>query len=406
MIQPDDIRRKAANLYSTYIEAWLRGEPFFPRTIHGSKQPDHELGRAIVSVQQLRAGSKQALGYGYVVEWTEINSQKYGRNFFPERIVFETQADFLRYLGKEQEFAAFAEAVSRIRSLYPELESWVRSNRALLIEVCHELEGLLYVVDYLRTHPRPGVFVREIPGPLDTKFIERNRRILREWLDRILPPHTIHAGEEHFERRFGLRYPEPHIMLRFLDPEVQRACSCPWPELSLPLHSMAQMVIDAKRVIVVENKVSLLTLPPLASTVAVGGLGNSVTDLRYLPWLASCAVWYWGDIDGEGLAILWRLRNMFPQTRSVLMDGETLTQWRDQLAVPGNGRPANALPGLTDAEQSAFKVCVEENLRLEQERIPQAFVNKALQDLGFRVRDADDPSLVGNREEPLRSTRH
>ena len=389
MIQPDDIRRKAANLYSTFLDAWLRGELFFPKSIRGSKQPDEDLGPAVTSVQRLRAGSKETVGYGYVVEWTEINSRKYGRNLFPERIVFQTQSDFLRYLGKEQEFAAFAEAVGRIRARYPELESWVRSNRALLIEVCGQLDGLLYIVEYLRSHPRPGVFAREIPGPLDTKFIERNRRVLQGWLDLILPPQTIRADEGHFERRFGLRYAEPHVMLRFLDPDVQSACSCPWPELSLPLHTMGRMAIDVKRVLVVENKVRLLTLPALASTIALGGLGNSVTDLRYFPWLASSALWYWGDIDAEGLAILSRLRSVFPQTRSLLMDGETLACWRDQVAVPGTGHSVNIPPGLTDAEQSAFRECVDENLRLEQERLPQTFVNKALQDVGFHLREAD-----------------
>jgi hypothetical protein len=389
MIQPDDIRRKAGNLYSAFLDAWLRGELFFPKSIRGSKQPDEDLGPAIASVQRLRAGSKETLGYGYMVEWTEINSRKYGRNLFPERIVFETQGDFLQYLGKEREFAAFAESVGRIRSHHPELESWIRSNRALLMEVCGQLDGLLYIIEYLRSHPRPGVFAREIPGPVDTKFIERNRRILREWLDLILPPQTIRADEEHFERRFGLRYAEPDVMLRFLDPDVQSACGCPWPELSLPLHTMGRMAIDVKRVLVVENKVSLLTLPALASTIALGGLGNSVTDLRYLPWLASCTLWYWGDLDAEGLAILSRLRSLFPHTRSLLMDGETLACWRDQVAVPGNGHSATIPPGLTDAEQSAFRQCVDENVRLEQERLPQTFVNKALQVSGFQLRDRD-----------------
>jgi hypothetical protein len=311
---------------------------------------------------------------------------------FPERIVFETQGDFLRYLGKEQEFAAFAAAVGRIRSRYPELESWVRSNRVLLMDVCGQLDGLLYIVEYLRSHPRPGIFAREIPGPLDTKFIERNRRVLREWLDLILSPQTIRADEEHFERRFGLRYAEPHVMLRFLDPDVQSACSCPWPELSLPLHTMGRMAIDVKQVLVVENKVSLLTLPALANTIAVGGLGNGVTDLRYLPWLASCALWYWGDIDAEGLTILSRLRTVFPQTRSLLMDTETLACWRDQVAVPGTGHFSNIPPGLMDAEQLAFRECVDENLRVEQERLPQTFVNKTLQDVGFELRESDQRS--------------
>ncbi len=52
---------------------------------------------------------------------------------------------------------------------------------------------------------------------------------------------------------------------------------------------------------------------------------------RQVSWLDSCALWYWGDIDIEGLTILSRLRSLFPQTRSLLMDGETLSRWRDSL---------------------------------------------------------------------------
>jgi hypothetical protein len=75
-----------------------------------------------------------------------------------------------------------------------------------LTEVADDVAGMLLVVDYLREHPRPGVFARELPLPLDTKFVERNQRILREWLDIVLPPHAIRADERHFERRYGLRY--------------------------------------------------------------------------------------------------------------------------------------------------------------------------------------------------------
>lgn len=35
--------------------------------------------------------------------------------------------------------------------------------------------------------------------------------------------------------------------------------------------------------------------------------------------------------------------------------------------------------GLTDREQAAFRTCLSENLRLEQERLPQEFVNRLLE---------------------------
>lgn len=180
MIQPDDIRRKAERLYPKFLRAWLLGEPFFPKTIRGDKRPDENLATAIESVQQLRASSKDVLGFGYTVEWKEINSRLHGRNQFPYRIVFETQGDFLRLIGRQREFSTFSSAVDQIRSQFPELESWMQSNRRLLIESADELDGLLSVLEYFRAHPRPGLFARELPLPVDTKFIERNERVLQE----------------------------------------------------------------------------------------------------------------------------------------------------------------------------------------------------------------------------------
>ena len=52
------------------------------------------------------------------------------------------------------------------------------------------------------------------------------------------------------------------------------------------------------------------------------------------------------------------------------MDLDTLGRWR-HLAVLGTGRKPDILRCLTDVEQRAFLCCRDENLRLEQERIPQ-----------------------------------
>jgi hypothetical protein len=370
---PDDIRRKALNLYPAFLAAWLRNEPFFPRTIPARRQPEGDLAQAAAAVQRLRAGSKEVTGCGYTVEWAEINSRTFGRNRFPARIVVETQDDYLPFIGRMGEFTAFAAAVGRIRARYPQLEAWIGAHRTRLVEAAADVEGLLQVVEFLDAHPRPGLFARELPVPVDTKFIERHHRILREWLDLVLPPQAVRADEAHFDRRFGLRYAEPHVLIRFLDDALREACGCPWPELSLPLHTLAGLPVHAHHVLIVENKVNLLTLPPMAGAVALGGLGNGVTDLRYLSWLAETAIWYWGDIDVEGFGILSRLRSLLPQTRSLFMDEGTLADWR-HLAGAGSGRGGEVPPGLTPAERAACDVCLREDLRLEQERLPQAVV--------------------------------
>ncbi|MBX3451467.1 MAG: hypothetical protein KF777_18005 [Planctomycetaceae bacterium] len=381
MIQPEDIRRKASNLYPAFQFAWLDNGAFFPKVIPCDKTVDSNLAVAIESIHRLRSESKEQLGYGYAIEWEERNSRTHGRNGFPRKISFETPQDLLKLIGKEREFTQFTVAVDRIRARYPQLAQWIRSHRRDVIDAASELDGLLQVVDYLVAHPRPDRFARELPLPVDTKFIERNRRILRAWLDLLLPPHVIRADEEHFDRRFGLRYVEPLVFMRCLDEAVQQQANWPWGECALPLHSLAALPLIVERVLIVENKVNLLTLPRISGAIAMGGLGNGVTDLRYVTWLSQVPVWYWGDLDVDGFEILSRLRTVLPHTKSLLMNENVLLAWRASIGTTGNGRVGIALPNLTPEESQAFQVCSVNNLRIEQERIPQAFVLKQLNEM-------------------------
>ena len=378
MIRPEQIRQKALNLYPSWQSAWLEDETFFPKVIPCDKQLDENLALAIESIHALRFGSKERLGYGYTIEWEERNSRRHGRNRFPTRILFETESDFLKLIGRQNDFAKFTSGVQRIRDRYPALSPWIRFHRTELVKVSGELDGLLHVIDYFVAHPRPDLFARELPIPLDTKFIERNQQILRYWLDLTLPPHAIRADEDHFERRFGLKYDERLVFVRFLDAETQAAAKSPWRECSLPLHTLANYPLTCQRVIITENKVNLLTLPHMTGTIAIGGMGYSVTDLRCLHWLLDRDIWYWGDIDVDGFEILSALRRFFPQTRSLMMDDQAVHRWRDSLGTPGNHRRRNAPNNLTQSESLAYEICSGANLRIEQERIPQDFVHSCI----------------------------
>jgi hypothetical protein len=377
MIQPDEIRRKAENLYPDFLRAWWAGDAsFFPRLIPSRRNPDpDDLAGAIQSMRRLREGSKETRGFGYHVEWRERNSRTFGRNQFPERISFESQEDFLRFLGKEREFAIVAEMATQLRTTYPSLESWLQANLRRLPGIAPDRGGLVEVLRYFVDHPRPNVFARELPLSVDTKFIERHANILREWLDLVLPPHAIRADERKFEHRYGLRSADPHLLVRLLDSQLGPELGFPCPEFSLPLDTLASLPVRADLVLIVENKVNLLTLPPVKRGLGLGALGDAATRLRHVPWLKQHPIVYWGDVDVEGLQILSSLRALFPQTRSLLMDLATLDRW-SHLVVPGSGHvPIPQTPAhLTESEQAAFARCRDGNLRLEQERIPQADV--------------------------------
>lgn len=372
MTNPREIRRKAENIYGELLRAWAAGtaDDFFPRIVPADRKPHANLAEAARAVRELRDGSKERLGYGYMVEWEQVNSRRFGRNPFPRRIMFETAGDLLRLIEKQREFDAIVAAATAVRDAFPALGGWVGANLRTLPDLEPDLAGLIAVTRHLVAHPRPNCFARELPVPVDTKFVQRNRGVLRQWLDRLLPPHAVRPDEEHFERRFGLRYAEPDLFIRFLDPRLQARLCFPCPALALPLSTAAALEVgDAAVVVIVENKVNLLTLPTESGQIALGGLGHGIMLLQHLPWLRTASIFYWGDLDVDGFEILSSLRRLCPQTRSVLMDSRTLARHRP-VAVCGNGRCPPVPANLTVAESAAFEQCASENIRIEQERLP------------------------------------
>ena len=378
MIQPEDIRRKAERIYPELLKFWIDGNmDEFPRAIAGNKRPNPDLAKAAQEVQRLRDSSKEMLGYGYSIHWQEVNSRTYGRNRFPAKIAFETMNDLLKFIKKSEEFAAFTATVNRIRSAFPQLESWIRKNPRSLTQMRTEVEGLLEVAAFFQQHPRPGCFVRELPLSIDTKFVERNKAVLRQWLDVLLPAHAIRADEEHFERRFGLRYAEQPVFIRFLDPILQAELGFPCDALFLPLQTFGDLPIQKARLIIVENKVNVFTLPPLPRSIGLGGLGHAITLLRDVRFMANIPVTYWGDLDVEGFEMLSNLRSLCPHAKSLWMDRSAIERWRP-LKVAGSGRQPAVPMHLTSEEIAAFEICCHENLRIEQERLPQAEINDVM----------------------------
>lgn len=383
MITPDEIRAKARRLYPKAVAAWLAGEEdsFFPKRLPANLKLANDLPATIHQVDILRSEAKETSGVGYRIKWQERRDRRLGLNRFPEAIFLDSLDDLVRLINRNSEFATLVSAVAKLRQAEPELERWLQESTHWkdLLTIAPELDGLLAVVAYFRTHPRPDCFARELPLAISTKLVEQNRRLLAEWLDRLLPPGTIDVRYSHqqFEPRYGLRYVRPHFLLRILDPALQHELGLPFDELSLPAESLSQLPVRDSRVLIVENKLNLLTLPSVARAVALGGLGHGVTQLDHVRWLHNTPIDYWGDLDVEGFEILNRLRQRFPHIRSLLMDQKTLEQF-GHFAIPGNPVKREPPAHLTAEETDVWQLLSDRQLRLEQERIPQSEVIAAI----------------------------
>jgi len=378
VITPDDIRQKAERLYLPMLRAWIEGAPFFPQELAFRKpQAADDYLSLRAEVAALLADSKAERGHGYSVALQPRQMRSYGTQSLPARVTVDSEADLLWLVKKASEASQFKQDVAAIRAALPQLEAWLRQNPAQVIAHAGAWPGLLLVGTYFLAHPRPALYARELPIPIHTKFVEQHTGILRRLLDALLPPVQIAADEALFERRFGLRYDEPLLRLRILDSALQAALGLPIADLSVPISQVAQLDLAQRRCLVVENKLTFLTLPELPDTFAVFGSGYAIALLRHTPWLAACPLAYWGDLDAHGFGILAQLRAFQPAARSIMMDAATLAAFAE-FVVAGQPHPATSLPGLDDVEQRLFATLREQNLRLEQERIEYAYAIRQL----------------------------
>ncbi len=380
LVSPEQIVAKSVNAYSRFLKSWILGEDagFFPHRLRMKLSIDTQNpGRTIAANDTLIAKSKAHRGWGYTVHREQIRKRDFGTNLVPKSITIDTRDDLLRLSQKKEEFEATRHVVKRIRDSLPQLSDWLASHILSLYKISDSIEGLMQVAQYFIENPLPDCYIRQIPVPVDTKFVENHQSLLKQWLDILLPASAINVNESRFLHRFGLRDGQSHHALRLLDQDLIREFNLPFEELSLPLRSLAIVPVKNVTVFIVENNLNLVTLPQFERGIAIRGEGNAVSRLESLAWLNENRILYWGDIDVDGFLILSRLRNLFPQTQSVMMDQKTLFNHETE-SVSGNGTAPTMPTNFTESEALTFGYCLQNNVRLEQEKIRQTFVEQTL----------------------------
>ena len=190
-----------------------------------------------------------------------------------------------------------------------------------------------------------------------------------------------------FCQKFGLRYDLASIRFRILDEQL-KAETGGFGDLSVPLADFRRWKTGARTVFITENKSNGLSFPACKDSLVIFGLGGGVDLLQELEWLRGKDIWYWGDIDSHGFAILARLRRYFPHAQSFLMDEETFLAGKQFWVSEAKPyRDEMDLSRLTTKERELFFRIQEnhygQNLRLEQERIPFARLSASLLELCF-----------------------
>lgn len=135
--------------------------------------------------------------------------------------------------------------------------------------------------------------------------------------------------EEGFEERYGFRRKSPLIRFRFLDPELKPEDLREAEDMALDVNAFSKLRIGRCNVLIVENEITYLSLRSLPRTLLVLGAGRAVVNLKSVPWLKECPLFYMGDLDGAGLSILSSLRESLKDVpvQSLMMDEDTYRQY-------------------------------------------------------------------------------
>jgi hypothetical protein len=390
---PSDLCKQVLRVWERgkILSAGITGETLFPLKLSMRRPETQAIGQSFEAVRrwirELEENSRSCRGFGYDIEWADINHRQLGRNRIPSRVAVPTEADALQLIGMEREGRRFRTLAQVTTERFPALAQWLSRRPLVVLEHAQDWPRILDVLTWFRNHPRSNLYLRQVDIPgVDTKFVEGRKALFSELLDIVLernPP--AEAVAETFEQRYGLRTKPPLIRFRLLDSRIAIASLS---DLTIPASDFAALNIAARHIFITENEVNGLAFPDFADAIVVFGLGYGVELLHDASWMSGRHIYYWGDIDTHGFAMLDRLRGGFPNARSLLMNHETLmahhSLWGRE-DVPCRA----ALSRLEEDERALFDDLVSDrlgkNVRLEQERISYAFLEKQLGIISFSL---------------------
>jgi len=317
------------------------------------------------------------------VEMREFKHRIFGTNSVPAEVWIDSFDVAATFISKRIDAARFVALMEETKQSQPKLLGWLARRPIRALELANDWSRLLGIVAWMQAHPRPGVYLRQVDIPgVHSKFIEANRSVLTELFDMVLDPETVDftaSGVSGFASRYGFRDKPLRIRFRLLDPD--QTPSAHVQDITLDAASFAQLNPTVSRVFIVENEINFLAFPPLKDSLVIFGAGYGFEMSRHANWLSRCRIYYWGDIDTHGFAILDQLRNQFAHVESLLMDRTTLLEF-EPLWGEEEKQTLRDLPRLTPEELSLYNDLrdnrIRKNIRLEQERIGFGWFEAAL----------------------------
>lgn len=356
-----ELRDWAATKYRRSHREWLGRDDLGAGVVleYGLQPPsEHQVGQDAAGAAAWVAGWRSArLPAGASVEWERRRWRSFGEQSLPVRVRVEGADAVAGLAGSGREWQGLSRTASGVVARWPTLAGALPGAAAGLGRMgAGDLERLIAVVEWFALHPQSELLARQVPVEgVDTKWLERHRALVTRLVQALTGAPDLGLRVE--ARRYRARLlgaAGPDAGVRDLTAEVGELARLPWrPEV----------------VLVCENLQTVAALTDDLELVAVHGNGLAAPALAGVPWLRAARVLYWGDLDTYGLSILSMMRQVLPQTESLLMDAATLQRFAT-LAGTEPSPYRGGIGYLTESEQKALLAIRATDARLEQERIP------------------------------------
>jgi len=329
---------------------------------------------------------------GFRIVYKTVRHQVIGENQLPTEVWIDTLETAVALLNKQTQITTFSKLLIQTKSHTPELIFWITDYPLKALVLASVWTKLLDFIRWRQQHPAPDIYLRQVSlAGIDSKFIEQHRATLIQLLDLALTEEQINnnkTGIKQFEARYGFRSKPEKIRFRLLDNKLSLLPGTNTDnDFSITANDFQQLqkntnfISHLKRIFITENEINFLSFPAQQSSLVIFGSGYGFEALAKAQWLSQLKVYYWGDIDTHGFAILDQLRSKFPHVQSLLMDETTLLKHREFWGH--ETKPENRkLQRLTASEQKLYQALLDnhyaEQLRLEQERVDYKYLLNVL----------------------------
>lgn len=276
----EELNRKWTS--GSILRCLLIQDELFPLTIPLKRPKNNEVNENFVEISKwiktLRDNSKNMIGFGYEIVEKEIHHRQSGRNMIPTHVIIPTVQDALKLLKRECEAIKFTELIQTIKTEWPILNEWIYKYPHKVLDNADNWSRFLKVLVWFFKHPCCGLYLRQLDiAGIDTKFIEKNKGILTELLNIILPESAVNHSTNSFELRFGLLLKPVQVRLRLLDAKLFiNGIS----DIMIPIEQLSVFKPAVSRVFITENEINGLSFPDVRESLVIFKLGYGVDILK------------------------------------------------------------------------------------------------------------------------------